>query len=310
MNVYKKTLNFITIVSLVILIFTGCDSEQSKTNGHITSEVEFSYNLVDFDKTIEYNGSPISLTFELYNKADDAEFGIMIFIGGTIQKFKTLEYSKNEYMHTYSLKQNNKKSIDIELLPQNVDAGKYDLYVIAILNPSFTAEAPNYIFGYNHKITYASTKINITMDLPSNVYTYTDSKSSQITQEEIDSYKNSDGSNQLDKFMDCIIVNNGAKEDRKIMLGDGNLNIDFKLLGGDAASYYLTIFINHKPIKINNKYNNALINLEKEKSSTVSFNYDFKDIADNSVIYAIAIPADMSTDTVYPIKSDSIMIIK
>lgn len=253
MNVYKKTLNFITIVLLVILSFAGCDFEQRKTNSHIASEVEFSYNLVDFDKTIEYDGSPISLTFELYNKADDAEFGIMIFIGGNIQKFKTLEYSKNEYMHTYSLKQNHKKSINIEFFPQNVDAGKYDLYVIAILNPSFTAEAPNYIFGYNHKITYASTKINITMDLPSNLYTYTDSKSSQITQEEIDSYKNSDGSNQLDKFMDCIILNNGSKEDRKIMLGDGNLNIDFKLLGGDATSYYLTVFINHKPIKINNK---------------------------------------------------------
>lgn len=306
----KKSLNFLILILLIGLTFVGCDFKQQKEENNIASEVEFAYNLVDYDKTIKYDGSPISITFELYNKADAAEFGIMIYIGGCNQKFRTSEYADMQYIHKYSLQKKQQKSIVIEFTPQNVEIGEYELFVVSILNPSFTAEAPNYVFGYNHKITYASTKINISQKLQTNIEIYKDAQSFPITQGEINSYRNEDGSNQLDNYMDCVILNNGATEDRRIILNGNDLNIDFKLLGGDAAAYYLTIYINHKPVKINDNYDHALIYKEKAKSSTITFNYDIDNLDDNSVIYAIAIPVDRSTDDIYPIKSDSIVIVK
>lgn len=309
MDRYKKIISTILFI-IMLLTFSGCDIKDADKEGEVASEVEFAYNLIDYDKTIQYDGSPVTVAFEIYNKEDPSEFGIMVFIGGVIQEFTTSEYSENKYMQKYSVGHSQQKNIDIKLTPQNLEKGEYELFVVIILNPSYIAEAPNYVFGYNHKISFASTKIKINQDIKENTKTDLSAYSNKITSEEKNKYKNEDGSNQLDRYTDCVIFNNGIEENRKIKLNGSNLNVDFKLLGGDSAKYYLTVFINHEPVMINEINNNALLNVNKGMYANLNFNYNSDQMENNSVIYAIAIPAELSTDNVYPIKSDSIIILK
>lgn len=72
----------------------------------------------------------------------------------SLQEFMTNEYNENKYMQSYNIESKHQKSIQIILSPQNIEIGNYELVVIMLLNPSFMAKSPNYVFGYNHKISY------------------------------------------------------------------------------------------------------------------------------------------------------------
>ena len=104
----RKHINlFILFISILIIIsLTGCTQIKNDSSSATFPDIEFGYNLVDWDKTIQYEGDPISFTFELNNNEYKAEFGLMVFIDGKIQKFTTTEYENPDYMHNYFLHSN------------------------------------------------------------------------------------------------------------------------------------------------------------------------------------------------------------
>lgn len=75
-------------------------------------------------------------------------------------------------------------------------------------------------------------------------------------------------------------------------------------------SYCVTTFINHEPILVNDKYDYVLLKSSIDTYSTFSCEYNNKKLQDENVIYSIAIPIDNIKDNAFPIKSDSVIIIK
>lgn len=307
----RKHISLFILFISILLIFslTGCTQNQDDGDQAAFPDIEFGYNLVDWDKTIQYEGEPIAFTFELNNNEYKAEFGLMVFIDGKIQKFTTTEYENPDYMHNYFLQSKECKAIQISLLPQNLKKGEYDLTVIMLLNPNFIAEEPNYVFGYNHKISYAYTRININTETTTSK-TLTVEDSFAISESEKNNYVNDDGSNRLEMRAYGVILNDGAEENRKIYLNNNDLNIDFKILGGDNAQYRITAFLNNKPILTNNEYNDSVLESSIDKYSLMNLKYSNKDLKETNVIYFIALPINETKETAYPIKTDSIVIVK
>lgn len=118
----RKHISLFILFISILLIFslTGCTQNQDDGDQAAFPDIEFGYNLVDWDKTIQYEGEPIAFTFELNNNEYKAEFGLMVFIDGKIQKFTTTEYENPDYMHNYFLQSKECKAIQISLLPQNL----------------------------------------------------------------------------------------------------------------------------------------------------------------------------------------------
>lgn len=302
--------SFFVLSVLIIFVFTtSCNFQKEKNNTENFPDVEFSYNLVDWDKTINYDGTPISLTLEIYNNEAYAEFGIMIFINGIIQEFTTNEHTECKYMQKYNFQSKQQKTIEISLSPQSVNIGEYELVVIMLINPSFMATEPNYVFGYNHKISYAYTNIKINSNTDLKLNTMTVEKSNIIDDTEKNKYI-SDNINRLELTAYCIMMNENKEENRKIFLNGNDLNVNFKVLGGSSAKYRVTTFINHEPILINEKYNNAILESSFDRYSIFSCDYANVKLQEQNVIYSIAIPIDNIKDNSFPIKSDSVVIIK
>lgn len=306
----KLRSSLLVFVILIIFMFTtGCEFNKDKRNDESFPDVEFSYNLLNWDKTIIFEKSPITLTLDIANNEAAAEFGIMVFINGISQEFMTNEYNESKYMQSYNIESKQQKSIQIILTPQNIEIGNYELVVIMLLNPSFMAKSPNYVFGYNHKISYAYTNIEIKTDTNLNKNVMTIEKSNSIDEIEKNKYIDENG-NRLEARAHCIMLNDGEEENRKINLNGNNLSIVYKVLGGESAKYCVTTFINHEPILVNDKYDYVLLKSSIDTYSTFSCEYNNKKLQDKNVIYSIAIPVDNIKNNAFPIKSDSVIIIK
>lgn len=308
MNKFKTTLIMFICITLSFSA-VGCNSEQVNTEKSTFPDIEFGYNLVDWEKTINFVGEPISLTFEINNNEGGAEFGLMVYIDGKIQKFVTADNDKLAYMHCCYLQTKQNKSIEISLCPQGLDIGEYDLTIIVMLNPNFMAKEPNYVFGYNHKISYAYTKIKINTVTDLKTKTGIVESAFLISNEEKKKYIN-EGINRLEQRAYNVILNNGEEENRKIILNKKDLDVEVKILGGSNATYRVTAFLNHEPILINDEYNDFLLNSSIDSYSILNLNYNYENIDNNSVFYIIAIPINEIEENAYPLKSDSIVVIK
>lgn len=300
---------------LFVFALSGCSqqirpSEQPQdSNVAKFPDIEFGYNLVDWDKVINYDGKPISLTLEINNNEACAEFGIMIFIDGAIQKFSTNECTEQNYMQSYFIQSKELKTISATLSPQNIGIGEYDLTVIMLLNPSFMASEPNYVFGYNHKISYAYTTIKINSNTVINNNTLAIDYISEINEAEKNEYISEDG-NRLALRAYCIMLNNGEEENRKIILNGNELKVDFKILGGSSTKYRVTTFMNHEPILVEDKYDNVILTSSIDKYAVFSCNLSNEKLQEKNILYSIAIPIDKIKDDAYPVKSDSVVVIK
>lgn len=306
----KSRILLLSFICIFLIFFVaGCNDECVNSDKSTFPDIEFKYNLVNWEKNINFNGEPVSLTFEINNNEGGAEFGLMVFIDGKIQKFITTENNELSYMHSYYLETKQNKSIQISLLPQGFDIGEYDLTVLVMLNPSFMAEAPNYVFGYNHKISYAYTRIRINTETDIKTKTGIVDSIFEISSVEKNRYIR-DGINQLEQRAYSIILNNEEEENRKIILNKKDLKIEFKILGGSSATYRITAFLNHEPILINDEYSDFLLQSSLDNYSILNLNYKNEQLEGNSVFYIIAIPINEIDEYAYPVKSDSIVIIK
>ena len=194
-------------------------------------------------------------------------------------------------------------------MAQGLDIGEYDLTIIVMLNPNFMAKEPNYVFGYNHKISYAYTKIKINTVTDLKTKTGIVESAFLISNEEKKKYIN-EGINRLEQRAYNVILNNGEEENRKIILNKKDLDVEVKILGGSNATYRVTAFLNHEPILINDEYNDFLLNSSIDSYSILNLNYNYENIDNNSVFYIIAIPINEIQENAYPVKSDSIVVIK
>lgn len=302
------------VLLCMLLSFAGCDFTKQSKEQVLPNEfpdIEFTYDLLDADQTIQFDGKPVSLIFELNNIGAAAQYGILVFIDGIVQEFKTEDYKKMDYMHNYELKAEENKSIQISLIPQNLEKGEYDLSVLVLLNPDFMPQEPNYVFGYNHKISYAYTKINVQADTTKDAKTLNIEDTNKISEVEKNSYV--DLENEVDRLENnayCLVLNDGKEEHRKIILDKKDLQIDFKLLGGNDAKYRITVFLNNEPILLEKEYSDALLHSSTEDYSILKLNLQNKQLRKQNVLYAVAVPTEEIEETAFPIKSDSIVVVR
>lgn len=299
----------IILIFIISLCLCGCSTQKKESaNGkeEIVSEAGYEFELLEYSKQIEYNGTPVNIHYKLNNLYDPIDIGIMIFLDGIVQPFYTDEFSEKNYMHVYDFAKDETRTVSIYFEPQSGSFGEHLLTVITMLNTNFRAKGPIYDFGYNHRISFISDTIYFKQDLGESKAEKKDSYTqANISADERAAYQREDDTNRLDDTAFFHLLNQNKIIERQLSL---NLtDLDLKGLGGFPATYRTSLFLNHEPIKIDGKYDYIEMKIDKNQFSKSNISFDPSKLQEGDILYTISIPID--TRDSFPVKSDSIILL-
>lgn len=303
---HQKVIILIIIMSLCLC---GCSTQKEKIDyrkEELVSEAGYEFELLEYGKQIEYNGAPVNIHYNLKNLYDPIDIGIMIFLDGIIQPFYTDEFPEKNYMHVYQFTKDETKTVSIYFKPQSGSLGEHLLTVVTMLNTGFIAKGPQFDFGYNHRISFISDTIYFKQALGESKVEKKDRYTqSEISVDERASYQRKDNTNRLDDTAFFHLLNRNQLVDRQLPFNQLT-ELDLKGLGGFPATYRTSLFLNHKPIKIDGKYNYIEMRIDKNQFSKSRISIDTSELQEGDILYTISIPID--TRDSFPVKSDSIIL--
>lgn len=307
----RKTLKIFIFLILIICCFCSCSKsnvEQSSSNQNNTAinstdiketKVTILYGITypNPDKRIlEYNGTPIEISFNATNGPAKAEWGLRIFVNGYLQPF-TVENEKSSDLFCFELNENQEFNFNFSFTPMvgNKD-DELTVHFILYLNPSYVVTDDNYV-GYdnNHDITQLLPwKLIMNADSSNEPDVSTD----LVSYIEIPDVIEKELSNQYDENMEPI---NLLKENTFVdhFQTENNFNtINLKksyfsttIRGyGKAEKYRISLYVNHELVNAFDGSPYCIFDIKDDLLAQVSTNvfYEYKE--KNNFAYIIAVP--------------------
>lgn len=200
------------------------------------------------------------MSIPFYVTGDDVsitEAGLSLIIDGVVQPFSIKQDDKiiaeNETMHIFNVGLN--ETIEFEFVFTPVVGTKGDtlgLYFVGTVAPSYMPlreSTPS--FGMYHSALTTlpfSIRFGESTSYNDNYTAMTEVANSSISKDLLDSYKQDDGTNQLDYGAVFEFYQNEILETK--ISGKNKINLILKAYGGDAGKYRTTVFVNHKPVEV------------------------------------------------------------
>lgn len=347
-----KRMALFFILLIICLCFTGCNHLSESTNIIETDKLSedvsthtsgdtiadsflndsdptslgmFSFGIVsenDEKQVYEYNGNELHIPFKVMGLDEkiSSDFGLLVFVDGIPQPFKMLkkngEVIKEQYMHKFYLKNEEKQEFDIVFTPVAGEKGERVGVVFAtILKPDFIPNEQRATYGIYHSLNanlaqeiYFQCESSNKKELLKN----SNYRVEEIPQEVIDKFANfetSDDYNTLDSnFVTELSSQNDGTE--VIKANNGKLKFQFRIYGGQEATYRTVFFIDHQPVRIADA-DYLETKTTKGKMCSVELELDIGNLNKLSTLYAITNPAgkDYMAVSIFPIKTRSFLIV-
>lgn len=296
------------------------------SNSESTSLGMFSFGIVsenDEKQVYEYNGNELHIPFKVEGLDEEvsSDFGLIVFVDGIPQPYKIIkkngETAEQQYMHKFYLKNKEKMEFDIVFTPTTGKKGERVGVVFAtILRPDFIPQSEQKAtYGMYHslnantaqEIHFICDPINKKELLKGSNYIIED-----IPQEVIDklaNFKTSDDYNTLDSnFVTELSTQNDDTEVFKAY--NGKIKFQFRIYGGQEATYRTVFYIDHKPASIAGAdyFETKTV---KGKMCSVELEMDVGSLNKLSTLYAITNPVgkDYMAVSIFPIKTRSTLIV-
>lgn len=236
--------------------FANSDENASTTAGKWGFGVEFEEGK---ELVLDY-ASTVSFRYYVDNDGKTTDFGLLLFVNGIRQPYRTEEESENKIMHTFDVNQDERKVQTIEFEPVVGEKGdEIMVEIITMFQPDFI-QTENSYYEFSHKISslYPS-KMSVTQE--------TDlSKSKVCSEYEVTpisdelrqefnemSATGSSGGNTLDSSVYIETLRNDVSHTPKDLLeGKGdttpfttNDSVTLCMYGGESCKYRVSMYINH-----------------------------------------------------------------
>lgn len=321
----KRVLKYVFIFVFFATVLISCnpntnERQVDKNKEQSTPEVEvasFSAGLVKPHENLCLNDNRLSIDYFINNGNEDCNIGILIFIDGIVQKYN-VKGNSEEYLHKFKMKKNSNTNFTLNLTPYiDNSSDKNDVYITTMLNPSFLPDAQHPSFGVNNKLSNPiPLSLNDSTHKVSPNNGYNNFTTEIITDETRNQYMMLDNKTglkkcTLDTITDFNLCENTSNNTNQINIKKGEkINLIQKGLGGDNTTYRTTVFIDHKPIKINYDYDYSDITIIKNKISQQKFQIETGDLSGKHIIYSISVPigSDYTKANVNIVKTSSMVL--
>ena len=266
-------------------------------------------------KELVFDYAPtVSFDYYVDNSGNDTDFGLMIFLNGIRQPYRTDENSENQIIHIFDVKQNERKVQTISFEP--VVGEKGDTISVEIINmfqPDYiNPEKSNYEF--NHKISslYPSS-LNVTQETgfaePEVCSEYEVTQITEERRQEFNQMSSTGGydGNSLDKEVFIDILKNDVfytpadrmKEESDITPFTMNDSVTLCMYGAAACKYRVSMYINHE--LVTGAFDGAdYIDITPSGDSICKKEIDLRtlnlSLHDDNHLYFIAVPINTSVN--------------
>lgn len=275
------------VYSLVLLLLLqSCNTQDISNSSQINSLSEVSrYECIHglsnedyYTSGIIYSGKPITVDYNFTNTNMDSNFGLMLFVDGFIQPFSLGNNTDCCNYQIVSLSKESKNTtVNITFNPiLGMKGDILDLHIIAIFDMGTDYNAPTIAQAFYHNMSQ-SLPISIIMDedaQPSVIAKYLDYNQCEI---EINDTSQQDGNTSCD----ISLLNKP--------LYNQNLSIDILNGFSNDAQYYLYVYINNNPVKINGESFLKMTYPATSKTNITMRLQGEKNCA-NDLLYLLAIP--------------------
>ena len=316
----------------VFCLLTGC-SANSKTAEQQPSDLDTLFDNQPADNEVgsasfamddpietvyPYNGQPLEIPFTICGAeaGTNTEIGVLLFVDGVAQPYKAVYADGAElseaYMQTYHLEYEQQENFRMVFQPVTGKAGEtVSVMAVTILKPSFVAEGennPRYGFYHGESATIPR-HISFAVDAPPQAAAVptADYNITELPKDVVDTMAAWGSLEDLDTTAVLSLVT----EDGNVIRSDGKTaKVTLRLYGGPEATFHITLFINHQPVRINNS-DYLSVNTQKNKMAEATFQLDTAGLDKLNTIYAIAATAgaDDALEINNPIKTQSILLV-
>ena len=314
-----------------VLLVSGCskaepDSIPSGTTSNISSEISdpmkqptyssseippaTSYGFNFGTKDIDYGSEELILSPMLMGGDTPTRVGFMVFIDGIPQKYCSENSSEYSYISGFDIEENSEKTheLTVDAMVDN-DMSEHIISVSTILAPDFVPPLETPTFGNYHRILRNKSKKlsdEITGIAAADEYKALKAENRVLTNEEKGEYGL--GEEYGTGYAIECDLQQFKRLESTFALKSGENCLTATLCAystmPDVQDYRVTVFVNHKPVKINGDCDCVDVKMEGGKISKTEITLENIKVGD--IVYCIAAPL---TEGEVAMKSSSKMVI-
>lgn len=236
------------------------DNNGSQTAGSFSFRVNWEEGkelILDYSPTVSFD-------YFIDNSGKTTDFGLLIFVNGFSQPYRTEDESQNKVMHTFYVNQNEPKTQTIEFEPIVGEKGEeVSVEIVTMFQPGFIQEESNN-YEFNHRISSIwPSKMAVTQETglsePKVCSEYEVTKISDEMRQEFNTINSTGavGENDLDSKVHIETLKNDVfltpkdisegKFDSKPFTNDDSVTLC--MYGGKSCKYRVSMYINHDLVK-------------------------------------------------------------
>lgn len=270
------------------------DPMKQPTNTKIETPPATSYGYNFGEGDIDYSDGKMTLSPTLMGGETGTTVGFMVFIDGIPQMYTTETSSKPAYISNFNIEANSEKTHKL-VIDAKVDAvcSKHVISVSSLLVPDFVPPLETPSFGNYHKILRNMSKVlsdEITDISSADEYKILKTENRVLTSEEKEEFNLGDeyGSGYT---TECDLQQFERLENTFTLKGDESSLVATLCAYSTMPAvqdFRVTVFVNHKPVKINGDYDFIDVTMEGGKISQTEITLDNINIGD--FVYCMAVP--------------------
>lgn len=289
------------------------NSIDSTTNGPTITEIPrgtlliepFDYLSWPFDSCgpyLDYEGGEITLPFTVKTTGSigDNGVGLLVFIDGQPQPYKTKDEPEYTYLHTFYPDKNN-SVFDLIFTPITGQTGDFlEIYISSLLYPSYSTADGNCGWVYTQGSTATSFRINYLHTPPAEEFPEKQPWLTEVSVNTSDTPKKDVigwADFQLREQIETRFLLNGAKKNVYQVSVDTPINLQFAIWGSPYVHYGLVFFIDNVPVAQGDTCH-FYIDVQERKTTTIDATLYLPQFDGESVIYAVLVPRNYHSSEV------------
>lgn len=254
-----------------------------------------------------YEGGELHMpyTINATGSVADQGVGILLFLDGRPQPYKTAENDTYQYMHTFYPISGEEYIADISFIPVTGQAGDtLELYAATILNPDFSIKEGITGFVYTAGSVVSGTRLKYDATPSSGEYELTDNRIVSLASSYVDTkFTEISGWSDMDLMekVEAHLYVNGVDDIRDCIVygvtAEENVTIRYEVWGSPYVHYGLVIFIDNEPVFTKE---DCLISVDVQngKKTVIEAELDMTGFDGESEVYVMLVPRNYRTSEI------------
>jgi len=277
----------------------------------------------------EYIGGEFELEYHVTATGTAKNVGFLLFLDGIPQPYRINGEDGTDYMHTFSLEEDDKEyQFSFLFTPVTGSAGEtLRLSIFSVNNAQFKPDmVTSTSYGFYHDILQSSIDMRFeanpdigTDNVPISALTSVDVMTETMTSDFINTYLENgfmtNGQSMVDRLDDTVyefISYGGETVYNNINVTDlDTVHVTYQMVGTPGATYRVSFFANHKPLTSGETMTWDMT-LSKGKVAVLEADIDVSALEDFTTFYVFACPVDAESSstatTLIGIKTGSVLL--